>query len=173
MSEIILVVIALLLLAGAALGATKTGVFNTMDTAQMNQWNNLCIAVAEESQNLSPQEVKAIIGIESSGNPNASNPNDPSYGLMGIEFWVGQQYGGASQVSDLYTPALNVTAGSGFLDYLKGKYASRFPLGQGSGWVQMYNLGETKFLAGERVPDYESKFISYSSQFASDFASGS
>jgi hypothetical protein len=124
-----------------------------------NQWYDLASNWAQVT-GLSTEEILAIITNESSGNPNATNPADPSYGLMGVSELIGRAYGNISDVSELYTPATNIKAGSTFLAYLKNKYAGSFPLGNGSGWVQMYNEGETAFLKGSRAAKgYEEAFI--------------
>lgn len=168
MEEIFLVILALLIFAGSAYAVVKG---SNMDTAQMKQWDSYCKSAADITANLDPWEIKAVIAIESSGNPNSQNPSDPSYGLMGVTMPIGSQYGAAATPQDLLDPQTNISAGSGFLDYLKGRYAAQYPLGQGAGWIQMYNLGETKFLKGERDSSYESKFIEYSALFQPDFGS--
>ncbi len=167
MIALIIIIFAIAIFAIAA----KGGIVSSANP-QLDQWNSLCLQNATASQTLLPEEIKAIIAIESSGNPDSQNPNDPSYGLMGVTMYIGREFGGVSTSSDLFDPATNVQAGSGFLDYLKAKYADRFPLNTSDGWVQMYNLGEPRFLAGERVPSYLSKFNSFISQFSGDFSSG-
>jgi len=163
------IIIIIIAIAGIAIVA-KGGIMPSVSSSQMSQWDSLCISNSEASQNLLPEEIKAIIAIESSGNPNSQNPNDPSYGLMGVTMYIGREFAGVSSSSDLFVPETNVQAGSGFLDYLKTKYADRFPLNTSDGWVQMYNLGEPRFLKGERVPSYLSKFNSFVPQFSGDFS---
>ena len=143
-----------------------------LPNATMAQWNSLCLEFANNSGVLLPEEIKAIIMIESSGNPNSQNPNDPSYGLMGVTVPIGKEFSSIQTATDLFDPNINIEAGSGLLAYLKTKYAVRFPLDGVGGWVQMYNLGEPKFMAGERVPNYEEKFSKYIAQYAADFSSG-
>jgi hypothetical protein len=124
------------------------------------KWNGIARTWAIARGNLSFCEILATIVEESGGNPNAFNPGDPSFGLMGISDMIGEQY--AQAMGDaLYDPATNVKAGSGFLSYLKTRYAVKFPLGSSSGWIQCYNEGETNFLRGLRVQNYELIYVTH------------
>ncbi len=131
----------------------------------IDKWNRLCVKYAGLSGNLKPEEIKSIIMIESSGNPASVNPLDPSYGLMGVTPLIGKAYAGISKTTDLLKPETNVKAGSRFLSDLKKKYKSGY---QGE-WVQAYNLGETKFLKGKRVPKYQTRFENFVTRFRVDF----
>lgn len=132
----------------------------------IDQWNDLCSQYSTQFPNLAPNEIKAVIMIESSGNPNSSNPSDPSWGLMGITLPIGIQYAEVTQSSDLLDPATNIEAGAGFMSYLKGKYFD----GTTNNWIAAYNEGETSFLAGNADSAYVNKFNTYVAQFAPDFA---
>jgi soluble lytic murein transglycosylase-like protein len=93
---------------------------------------------------------------ESSGDPNAVNPSDPSTGLMGVTPLIGRAYadlkGTDVEVLELLKNlATNMMAGTGFLAHLKFRYGGTL---SADVWVQAYNLGETKFDRGARVPDY-------------------
>lgn len=134
-----------------------------------SKWSGLAILWARTRGNLTPSEILATITEESSGNPSSFNPNDPSYGLMGISVPIGKAYANVTAGEELYDPTKNVTAGSGFQSYLKKTYALRFPLGVERGWIQMYNTGETQFLKGLRVPGYELAFLTHRSAFETMF----
>ena len=143
----------ILIINPSLLGGIVGGIPNAV-----SQWQSLADKYALISV-LDANEILAIIWTESTGNPNSFNPGDPSIGLMGVTNLIGMTYGGIQTFDDLYDPDTNIRAGSGYLAELKSKYGRTFPLGSATGgWVQMYNLGETKFLKGERVPDYETKF---------------
>lgn len=159
---VVLVVLAFLLFGGAAYAMTKG--FN------ISRWDRLSKSWAKIRENLQPEEIKAIIMIESSGNETAVNPADPSWGLMGITALIGNHYAKAGTKELLFDPNTNIKAGSGFLSDLKRRYAEQYPLGSGNGWVQMYNTGEPKFLKkGVRNRSYENKFVIFTEQFKKDF----
>lgn len=106
---------------------------------------------------LDPRLVLAIIERESSGNPQAKNPNDPSYGLMGIEpFWVAFLYPGTGgdPVEWLYMPENNIRCGCGVIRYFMSK-GYQFP-----SQVDIYNVGETKWTQGIRNSDYRTFILS-------------
>lgn len=109
-----------------------------------------------------PQLAKAIARTESSFDPRAVNPGDhaptdavdqgDSAGLMGLKVPTARAYvPWVESIEDLYDPFTNVRAGVRFLKDLEIKYAGTYAL---EGVVQIYNLGETRFLKGERSPDY-------------------
>lgn len=99
---------------------------------------------------------------ESSGNPDAVNPDDPSVGLMGISALIARAYGGISFPSRnpdpeswikplygydgthiLFDPETNAKIGTAFLADLKWKHEAEFPLTDAeTGWVASYNEGE-------------------------------
>ena len=93
------------------------------------------------------------ISIESNFNTNAKNPSDPSYGLMGITSLIGKHYAGVKDF-ELYNPENNIKAGSYFLKDLDRKYRL-----SPEHIAEIYNLGETKYNAGLRSPDYRKKFL--------------
>lgn len=95
--------------------------------------------------------IKAIIRTESSFNPSAVNPSDPSAGLMQTTpATAGAFLGRPVTLEELKNPALSIEAGTRFLGYLLAKYPEEAA-------IQMYNLGETKYRKGVRVPDYLAK----------------
>jgi len=115
--------------------------------------------------------IYGVVMTESSGDPNARNPSDPSAGLMGVTPLIGRYYGGimgsdSEVLTALLEPNLNVQAGSRFLAHLRARYAAAMPV---ITWIQAYNLGETKFDAGKRVPDYAERVLKFMVQ-APEFA---
>lgn len=109
------------------------------------QWRNLAEKYASIHAILDPEEILAIIWNESTGNEHASNPGDPSWGLMGVSLLIGRTYAGVTTGTDLYIPEKNVQAGSAYLAYLKNKYQDSY-----DDWPDAYNVGETKFNQGIR-----------------------
>src|SRR5579859_6889211 len=79
---------AILLLATNGEGATLI-VPNTVIA-----WRDLANKYAQIYGILDPEEILAVIWNESTGNPNGSNPGDPSWGLMGVEPLIARAYGG-------------------------------------------------------------------------------
>lgn len=119
------------------------------------QWSDLAQRYAQIHSVLDPEEILAIIWSESSGNPSASNPGDPSWGLMGVTPLIAHAYGGFDRAdTSWHTDAeKNVKAGSGFLADLKSKYSAEYP-----GWVAVYNEGETNLLKGRKDQAYVDGF---------------
>ena len=110
---------------------------------------------------LDPDLAKAVIQKESSWDPDAINPDDPSYGIMQVTVPIGIAYGiisSADEYRELLKPEKGMRAGCRFLAYLVRTY----PLDSA---IQMYNLGETKFRKGIRVPDYLAKVKEYYNEF--------
>ncbi|MDA8156244.1 MAG: transglycosylase SLT domain-containing protein [Actinomycetota bacterium] len=66
--------------------------------------------------------VLAIIQTESSFNPNAMNPRDPSYGLMGIKLSTAREIEPAITAQELMQPAKNIEIGTIYLRKLRGQY---------------------------------------------------
>lgn len=113
---------------------------------------------AAKKWHLDPALIKAHISVESSGDPEAVNPRDPSYGLMGITPILAQTYGyiwnyrsvSSHDIEVIKNPFNNVDIGSHFISYLHGKYDFDTA-------TQMYNCGEQGFKNGVRVPEYLAK----------------
>ena len=108
----------------------------------------------------------AIGKVESSHNPFAVNPSDPSVGIMqtqGLIVWVFGLGGDRSAsfnnqlMLNLVTgnADLGIKAGSGFLRELFQKH--RFSFSENE-IIQMYNLGETKVINGVPTLDSDSTF---------------
>lgn len=109
-----------------------------------------------------PNLIHAHIQVESSGDPNAINPSDPSYGLMGITPILAKTYGyisdwrnvTASDIETIKNPVNNIAIGTRFLSELHSKYP--FDIA-----TQMYNCGEQGYKNGIRVPEYLAKVKRY------------
>lgn len=99
--------------------------------------------------------IKAIIRTESTFDPGAVNPADPSAGLMQVTpKTASAMLGRPVTIEELKRPEVSITAGTKFLGYL----LERYPLEDA---IQMYNLGETKFRKGSRVPEYLARVKKY------------
>jgi soluble lytic murein transglycosylase-like protein len=106
--------------------------------------------------------VEAIIKVESSGNPEAVNPDGPSYGLMQITPALAQDYGlikdyrmvNPNDIVNMMNPENNLRVGCWFLSRLLKKYSRDVA-------IQMYNVGETGYNNGARAGYYLSKVLSY------------
>lgn len=115
-------------------------------------WQDLAAKYSQINPILDPEEILAVIWNESSGNPTAMNPNDPSWGLMGVTSNIGRAYAGVTG-SALLDPETNIKAGSGYLAYLKNLFSSS------DDWAQSYNEGETNYAKGKRYnPTYSINF---------------
>lgn len=133
------------------------GVSMVIPVAVMS-WEALADKYAQINSILDPSEILAIIWNESTGNPNAQNPGDPSWGLMGVTLLIGKAYAGVTVGTQLFNADTNVKAGSGYLAYLKNKY------GDASDWADAYNVGETKYNQGIRSVNnggYSQAFIAH------------
>lgn len=130
-------------------------------------WNNpeevktLIREICDEENFGNYQLAIAIAYVESRFRTDAINKKDrpPSVGIMQIKITTARPYVPSIVTQDdLFYPPYNVRAGVRFLNDLKNKWLSRY------GWdgiIQMYNRGETRYLGGERNPDYLSKVSSY------------
>ena len=116
---------------------------------------------------LDPALVWGVVMKESSANPFAENPGDPSSGLMGVTPLIGRAFGGLSGddedvLNQLKDVDRNLRAGTGFLSHLQSRFSSSFPM---SVWVQAYNLGETLFSKGRRNPAYGASVMKFMGQW--------
>lgn len=115
--------------------------------------------------NINPLLIKAHIQVESSWDVDAVNPNDPSYGLMGISTMLAQDYGlcrdwrnvTPTEIENIKNPENNIEAGARFLNYLHLYKGYSFEVA-----TQMYNCGERGYNEkGIRVPEYLAKIRKY------------
>ena len=118
------------------------------------QWRQLAEKYAALNPPLTANEVLAIIWSESTGDPNAENPHDPSYGLMQVTLSIGRYFGDVTSSDELFDPETNVRAGAGFLAHLKNAYGKQFP----DSWPIGYNEGEGNLRRGRQDPDYLAAF---------------
>lgn len=140
-------------------------------------WRAICEKYAGLHSNLMWQEIFCIIWGESTGNPQAVNPGDPSWGLMQITAPIAKMYGGIMTAPSrslnplarlkwplygyegthpVFDPEINVKCGSYFLSDLKRKWGERFG---NYHWVAAYNEGEPALLRGVEDMDYVGGFI--------------
>ena len=148
-------------------GVLAVAAMGTQAKAQAGGWLETLIVKWGRLNRLDPALIYGVVMTESSGNPTAQNPSDPSSGLMGVMPLIGRAYGGLSGsdldvLSALLLPENNLKAGTGFLAHLQKKYSASLPLVT---WVQSYNLGETKFDAGQRNPPYGAKVAQFMGQW--------
>ncbi|MBI5970579.1 MAG: lytic transglycosylase domain-containing protein [Deltaproteobacteria bacterium] len=121
---------------------------NVQAARRENDYDSL-ILKASEGHGVPVALIKAIIRTESNFNPEAVNPADPSAGLMQTTPPTARaMLGRYVSIEDLKDPATSIEAGARFLSHL----IKHYPLEDA---IQMYNLGETKFLRkGIRAPEY-------------------
>lgn len=110
--------------------------------------------------------VKAVAMTESSLNPRAKNPADPSYGLMQIMPILAEDYGivkdyhnpTEAEIAMIYDPQTNLLIGAWFLSNLLKRHSLQVA-------VEMYNVGETGWNKGRRNPEYVSRVMRYYNGF--------
>lgn len=110
--------------------------------------------------------VKAVAMTESSLNPNATNPSDPSYGLMAVMPILAEDFGivkdwhnpTAAEIAMIREPQTNLNIGAWHLAYLTGKY--ELPVA-----IEMYNVGERGWNEGRRNSVYVSRVMKYYEQY--------
>jgi len=66
--------------------------------------------------------IKAVIDTESGWNPDASNPADPSYGLMGITLPTAKDMGYTGTSSGLFDPYVNIHYGTAYLRWIMDRW---------------------------------------------------
>lgn len=120
---------------------------------------DLIIRVAN-SEGVNPAIILAIAEIESSFNPEAVNPLDPSYGLCQITPALAQDYGLVKdyksptdeEIKNLVDPEVNVRIACRHIKRLLSKYSLDVA-------VQMYNVGVRGYLElGRRALGYLERF---------------
>jgi soluble lytic murein transglycosylase-like protein len=126
------------------------------------KWTDLATQFVAAHGILEVNEILAIIWNESTGDPNAVNKNDPSWGLMGVEMAIARKFGGVTDPKKLLDPQTNILCGAGFLLYLKRKYSDTHP-----NWMAAYNEGEPQMLSGHKDLPYVAAFNSHISALTS------
>lgn len=103
----------------------------------------------------------AIIRQESNFRADALNPSDPSAGLMQTTpATASAMLGRVVTLENLKDPATAITAGVKYLAHLIHRYHDMDAV------IQMYNLGETKYNKGYRVPSYLASVKKYMDFYA-------
>src|SRR5579885_2110631 len=90
------------------------------------------VQAASAKYGVPPDIINAVIHQESGGNPNAYNPNDPSYGLMGVQYGTAKDMGykgpapsnPPKPTDPLMQPANNIDAGTAYLAYQYKRYGN-------------------------------------------------
>lgn len=159
-----LVLAAILVLAGVAQAKTAEIAAAEAPPVRSSYMKAELVTMAESvalETNVPPALLKAIIQQESNWSPTAVNPKDPSYGICQVQIPIAIHFGVISNVDEyreLFKPMNGMRAGARFLSELLRKY----PFDDA---IQMYNLGETKFRNGLRVPSYLAKVKEYYDEF--------
>jgi soluble lytic murein transglycosylase-like protein len=131
-----------------AVGTTKLGL---LDTAILKYSRKYGVPIPI---------IQAVIEIESSYNQFAKNPNDPSYGYMGIMPIVAKDYGivndwtrvTTEEINSIYEVDNNIGCGTKLLQHLLSDHNLATA-------VEMYNVGETGWNKGRRNSNYVSNFF--------------
>ena len=140
----------------AGQGGTSTGT---------SEWRSIVIDCSKR-YGVEEALIMAHIQVESSGNPEAVNPSDPSYGLMGITPILAEDFGYipdhtrviASDIEKIKRPSVNIECGTRFIAKLHSKYDFDTA-------TQMYNCGEQGYKNGVRVPTYLSRVKRYYNEY--------
>lgn len=127
------------------------------------------ISYASAKYRVNPALIKAVAMTESSLNPYASNPSDPSWGLMGIMPILAEDFGivrdwhnpTVSEIAMIRDPLTNLRIGAWHLERLLAQY----PFDDA---IQMYNVGVSGFKSGRRNPDYLEKVKRYYNEYGND-----
>jgi len=99
---------------------------------------------AAEHNKLDPNLVKAVIGVESGGNPTAVSSKG-ALGLMQLAPSTAQRFG----VGDVFDPAQNVEGGARYLRTLLNRYNGNLEKA-----LAAYNAGENAVERSGGVPNY-------------------
>src|SRR5579862_4962027 len=139
-------------LACALRAPSRTMTETTIVPGTVLGWRPLAEKYAAIYPPLTAEEILAIIWSESTGNPNAINPKDPSWGLMQITLPIAKAFGMVTDYRKLFDPETNVRIGAAFLAHLKKSHAAAFPLTDTNcAWPAAYNEGEPN--ESKHVPD--------------------
>lgn len=148
------------------------------------QWRAECEKwVAIYHNVLDWREAMAILWSESTGNPLATNPGDPSWGLGQLTGLIARHYLGIATVPArstdpelqkkwpsygydtshvLYKPQVSVHGLVAYLSDLKQKHSASFPLTDlNCGWPVAYNEGEPNEIKHIPDPKYMAAFLSH------------
>lgn len=84
------------------------------------------ITASSQRYNIPESWIRAVIAVESSGNPRAFRPepgiSDASYGLMQLLYGTARGLGYAGTPDGLFDPATNIDLGTKYLAQLRNSY---------------------------------------------------
>jgi soluble lytic murein transglycosylase-like protein len=107
----------------------------------------LAIAIAMQESNLNPLAVNKEINTSKAG---GDQPD--SIGLMQVQFRTAKAFvPSITSEQELYHPPINILAGVRYLKYLEVNWLDKLGL---DAVIQMYNLGEPRYLQGSRATTY-------------------
>lgn len=111
-----------------------------------------------------PQEwVYGVIQAESSGNPNAFNPNDPSYGLMGLTLPAARDMGYTGTSQGLFDPETNIKFGTKYLAWISQRWDTVNP----AEIYSAYNSGRPKlYLSSSEVASNVERFLRFMAEWS-------
>ena len=125
------------------------------------------VRAAASRYGIDPDLLAAVVSWEQRSSvkwdPKAVNPSDPSYGLGQVTPYIGVRFGqipSEAQYQGLFEPQRNLNAAAAFLHYLL--WDEKFSVDEA---VQIYNLGESRWREGKRVPDYLAGVMGYYRQY--------
>lgn len=147
-------IIVLILLAVMLIVSRATAV----ESNQVVQLTDLIKAKASD-YGLDPAIMLALAEIESSFNPRAVNPSDPSYGLFQISPALAQDYGYVANYKAITEKEkellLNPEVSADIACRHMARLLKSYDLDTA---VQMYNVGVSGYLNGKRAQKYLEKF---------------
>lgn len=145
----IVIVAAVALLLFAATASAKGSSAPGFDSIQ-----DMIRATAQASA-VDPALMLAIAEKESSFDPSAVNPSDPSYGLFQIQtFWLAT-FGFPEDPQSLLEGQFNCEIACRIIQYFQGRGYSL------PDQVDVYNVGETNFRKGRRNIAYRDAVVSF------------
>ena len=106
---------------------------------------NIAVAIAQQESGFRPDAVNPEVSDTRGDQPD-------SVGLMGLQFRTALAFVPfITSEDDLKDPRVNIIAGVGYLSYLHNKWFLKYG---NDGVIQMYNLGESRYLKGSRNTNY-------------------
>jgi soluble lytic murein transglycosylase-like protein len=106
--------------------------------------------------------IHGVIQAESGGNPDASNPSDPSYGLMGLMMPTAKDMGYAGTASGLFDPDTNVNIGSKYLAWISSRFKTTNP----AEIYSAFNSGSpTRYTTSSQVASNVERFLRFAASW--------
>lgn len=160
-----IIVAGLLILAKKAEGGVSD--LTSIPIVQRGDDLDTLIAEAARKYSVPAALIKAIAMTESSLNPNAVNPSDPSYGLCQIMPILAEDYGIVrdwhnptdAEIAMIKDPATNLRIAAWHLNRLMSKYTMDVS-------IEMYNVGESGWLQGRRNSNYVSRVKRFYNEYS-------